>query len=414
MANPMIVWWLIHRLQSILSPRRLEMRRVAKARAGSERRTMQATEVSGRILVDVTMIAHRDAGTGIQRVVRSTMREMQLHPQGASVQPIRFRCGAFHHTSWPNADVPDNKVVAFGAGDVFLGLDMSLDAIRQSAPYLLRRKRSGGRLWFVVYDLLPLRYPQYFSAKVAVRFRWWLTTVAGLADGFLCISQHTAQDLKEVLWTRFRLDDIPIHVIPMGFDITPLEATLDESPVAEVFAASADVILTVGTLEPRKGHAVLLDAFEVLWARGVDATLIIVGQPGWKAKALRKRIMRHPEMGRRFHWLPDLDDAELLVVYDRASALVAASYDEGFGLPVLEAIARSKPILARDIPAFRAHAQHGVRYFPHDADANQIADAIVDLLNAAEKAGISSATPPALPSWQETSDRVLDLITQPL
>ena len=409
MTSLNVLWWLAYHLQPIVSPRWLERRYVAAARlasrlAAEDRPTIAAHR---RILVDVTVIARHDAGTGIQRVVRSTLHGMRAKASGeVSVAAIRFDGVAFRHTAWPAVAETTEEIVVMGPGDVFLGLDMSLDAIRRNARGLLRWKRAGAHFWFVVYDLLPLSYPEHFSAKVAVRFRWWLTTIAGLADGFLCISRHTADDMSAVLQTRFGVDDVSVDVIPMGFDIQTAERPASAASDVLAELGSAAVLLAVGTLEPRKGYALLLDACERAWAGGVAANLVIVGRAGWKAAGLERRITGHPEIRRRLHWFPTLDDAGLLALYDRASALVAASYDEGFGLPVLEAIARGRPVLARDIPAFRVHAGHGLRYVPREADADQLAAAITDLLDH-----LAAAPPlpeaPHLPDWQATATAVL-------
>ena len=79
--------------------------------------------------------------------------------------------------------------------------------------------------------------------------------------------------------------------------------------------ASRPTFLTVGTIEPRKGHAQVLDAFELLWKEGVDANLVIVGKQGWMVEALAKRLRSHPERNKCLFWLEGISDEYLENLY---------------------------------------------------------------------------------------------------
>lgn len=404
-------WTLVRWLRPFITPTWLERRRVKSARKPTHSPGSSAVEAR-RILVDLTTIARHDARTGIQRVVRSLVTQMCRHPGLWTVQPIRHGATGYRLVTWPIGTPADNGPLLPQTGDVFLGLDLSLDAIRTSARHLLRLKRQGMQIWFVVYDLLPMQSPQYFSAKLVVRFHWWFVAVAKLADGFICISQHTADELRAVLSGRFGLTEgFCVHVIPMGFDIeaTTLPTRADIAPPLQI-DLTPSIVLAVGTLEPRKGYDELLDAFELLWARGSFATLVIVGAIGWKTEELQRRIMEHQAFERRLYWLKVLDDAGLELLYARAGVVVAASYAEGYGLPVLEAIARGCPVLARDIPAFRIHAEHGLHYFPLHATATQIAEALDGLLYETTSGKRMSAGQP-LPTWRDASDALLSVLS---
>jgi glycosyltransferase involved in cell wall biosynthesis len=123
----------------------------------------------------------------------------------------------------------------------------------------------------------------------------------------------------------------------------------------------------VGTIEPRKSHAQVLDAFELLWQRGSDAMLVIVGRPGWMTAAFVARLRAHPEAGKRLLWIEDATDEMLERLYESCSALILASRGEGFGLPLVEAAQRGLPIIARDLPVFREVARDHAFYFADDA-----------------------------------------------
>jgi glycosyltransferase involved in cell wall biosynthesis len=145
------------------------------------------------------------------------------------------------------------------------------------------------------------------------------------------------------------------------------EGTLDAKLLAAM--ASAPSLLMVGTLEPRKAHDQVLSAVELLWESGANLTLVIVGHRGWLVKELMQRIENHAERGRRLFWLDDADDQMLEAVYRRSSALVAASRGEGYGLPLIEAAQRNKPVIARSLPVFREIAGNYPSYFDTETAA---------------------------------------------
>ena len=121
----------------------------------------------------------------------------------------------------------------------------------------------------------------------------------------------------------------------------------------------------VGTIEMRKGHRLALEAFERLWREDIDAELVVVGKVGWGVEHLITRLRQHPEAGGRLRWHDRASDDELLGYYADADALIAASYTEGFGLPLVEARHFGKPIIASDIPVFRevAEVAQSVHFF---------------------------------------------------
>ena len=111
--------------------------------------------------------------------------------------------------------------------------------------------------------------------------------------------------------------------------------------------------LVVGTVEPRKNHTTILDAFDLLWKEGKEVDLVIAGRYGWSSEQLAERINAHPNFGRSLFWFEDLDDEGLNNEYKRAEALISASFEEGFGLPVVEALSLGTPVLASAIPSHR-------------------------------------------------------------
>ena len=121
--------------------------------------------------------------------------------------------------------------------------------------------------------------------------------------------------------------------------------------------------LMVSTIEPRKGHAQTIAAFESMWAEGLDANLVIVGKRGWLVDALISKIEQHTALNVRLFWLEGISDEYLEKVYAASTCLIAASEGEGFGLPLIEAAQHHLPMIARDIPVFREVAGDHAFYF---------------------------------------------------
>ena len=366
-----------------------------------------------RLYVDLAVISRHDAGTGIQRVVRALA--LALLDADPADWDIRFvaadRRRSYHVVTWPNGGsaVPLEEMIA-RPGDLFLGLDFSLDTVRRYRSQLTRFERAGGRLWFLICDLLPVERSDWFSPNNVLRYKGWLDTIVGLAEGFLCISDQTEEDLHRVLADRYGMDGgYRTDVVPMGHDIR--ESLLDPMEVADTpvrFDVTAPFSLMVGTLEPRKGHADIVTAYSELWKQGSDERLVLVGRMGWAVEGLRDAIRAHPEHGAKLLWFDDVGDLELERIYRACRGVIIASHAEGFGLPLIEALGYGKPVLARDLPIFRIHERLGVRYFPTDGSMRQTAASIRQWIGEIHEGSIDVRRPDA--NWTLSARTLLTTI----
>lgn len=401
-----------YRLEQAIGSRRLRSARIRRVRCS--RREPVATPIRRRRLyVDVAVISKHDAGTGIQRVVRELALSLTHEaPEDCDIHFVAAtRRRKYHLVPWPASLEPvDFTPIRAEPGDIFLGLDYSLDAVRRHRKQLTAFRRSGGALWFLVHDLLPLEKPEWFSTNTVIRFKAWLGILAGLADGFLCNSGQTEADLRRNLSREFGLTSgYRTAVLPMGHKVSnPPPATSEFNyRHAELFS-SEPFFLMVGTLEPRKGHADVLAAFSRLWAEGTPERLVLVGRTGWQVDGLCETIRNHPEHGRKLFWFNDVDDAELFDLYERCSGGIIASYGEGFGLPLIEFLGHEKPVLARDLAVFRSHAEMGVKYFPFAADAEILATHVRTWIADARSNKIQVSRPST--SWKTSSQTLLSAI----
>ena len=356
-----------------------------------------------RLYVDLSVISRDDAGTGIQRVVRS-IRDHLPEACAADVAIIPLTVNR-RRDGYRTAD---GQPIVGGPDAVFFGLDFATDSIFRYRRELARFRRSGGRLWFVLHDILPLSHPHWFTHASGVKYRRWLRVCAALAEGFLCVSPVVAGQLGGVLRGRYGLTDAPpVATIMLGSNITAQDRVFDPAalPVSAGLTAAtfARAALVVGTLEPRKGHADVLDAFDRLWAAGHEIPLVLIGRPGWNTEALQQRIRRHPRHAQLLFWLDAVDDAGLRAAYSQCRVAIVPSLAEGYGLPLDEALALGAPVLARDIAVFRRHGADDIRFFAETASPAEIAAAIAACLTGPR------ITPAAqsLTRWRETTDQCL-------
>lgn len=396
--------------------------RIRRRRARIERKARQARlsrEGKPRLFIDLAVISKHDAGTGIQRVVRALALAL-VDAGAAGGWEVCFvsatRRLKYHRISWPYADRAwGHEAIEGQPGDVFLGLDYSLDTIRWHQAQLEKFCQSGGAVWFLVHDLLPLQRPEWFSQNTVLRYSIWMEIMAGLADGYICNSLQTETDLRESLSSRFGLSGgYRTRVVPMGGHILDAPApsvgkgNAGNAVLRPRPASRFPYCLMVGSLEPRKGHRDIIAAFDVLWGAGFEGCLVLVGREGWQVDDLIDGIRNHQEYGRKLFWYDDVDDEELLLIYKRAIGVIIASYAEGFGLPLVEALSNNRPVLARDIEIFRCHEDHGVRYFPENADCEVLAEAIERWVGDVRSNMIKITVPES--SWAISAEELLSAL----
>jgi alpha-1,2-rhamnosyltransferase len=161
----------------------------------------------------------------------------------------------------------------------------------------------------------------------------------------------------------------------------------------------------VSTIEPRKNHGYLLDAFERAWAAGSTARLCIAGRIGWKCDALLERIRNHPELNRRLFMFNDLSDTSLEYAYAQASALVFPSFVEGFGLPLVEAMQRGLPAMGSDIAVFREIGGEFMAYFDL-LDPQSLADLIETYQRSGQFPAARDVADWRWIGWREASEQL--------
>jgi alpha-1,2-rhamnosyltransferase len=234
-------------------------------------------------------------------------------------------------------------------------------------PFAEQLKREGVGIVSVIYDLIPVTHPQFYDARLVQVFNEWFDWISKTADGYVAISATVRDQVREELQRRLgpaKASELWFDYFHLGSELDLSEATAAVEPrLTRLFKTPEPVFLMVSTIEPRKNHDYLLDAFELAWAAGSKAQLCIAGRIGWKCDALLARVRNHPQLNQRLFMFNDLSDTSLEHAYSNASALVFPSWVEGFGLPLVEAMQRGLPAMGSDIPIFREIGGEFMAYF---------------------------------------------------
>jgi glycosyltransferase involved in cell wall biosynthesis len=374
-----------------------------------------------QLLVDVTILASTDYRTGIQRVIRAIMAQLlENPPPGYRMEPVyrvhqetyryarRFVGDRLQLEGLNLEDAP----VAVNPGDVFLGLDWDAGiAIDDRAKnWLLHHHQRGMRIVFTIYDLLPLQHGEWFKPEMQRAFQDWLTAISQVADGFACISRAVADDL--ISWLDMHSDTaraFDIGYFHLGSDIEASWANQGLTPEEQKLLDTLkgrEVLVMIGTVEPRKGHSQALSAMEQLWAADENVSLLICGQQGWMVDWIAQRLRSHQELGHRLFWMEHATDEALLQLYSIASGLLMASEGEGFGLPLIEAARHAVPIITRDLAVFREVAGEHAFYFsgPQSAD---LADALRRWLMLYRRGEHPKSSMMPRLTWQQSAQQLL-------
>ncbi len=329
-----------------------------------------------QLLVDISELIKRDAKSGIQRVVRSILKEWITNPPyGYRVEPVYATVASGYHyareftasfINWKKEELTDEPI-DYSPGDIFFGLDWQPQVQVAQGEFYQHLRRYGVKVFFTVYDLLCIKMPEHFVEGSGNACTLWLETVSAV-DGAFCISKSVAEELNDWLkkYKPVRLSSFDTHWFHLGADIDNSQPSLGLPNDAQTLLSQLQALpsfLMVGTLEPRKAHAQVLDAFELLWKSKLPVNLVIVGKKGWLVDELVQRLGNHVELDKHLYWLEAISDEYLKKIYANSSCLIAASYGEGFGLPLIEAAQHRLPIMARDIPVFREVANEHALFF---------------------------------------------------
>ena len=418
-------------IESVLQPgsrslRRLCAEMVGDLKDGDSKRLSRLASVlphyevrpnRQRVLVDITMFVQFDFRTGIQRVVSRITECLCAAKDPETVfLPVALRGGTLYYCR-PAASGDAYEYAAEWEAlprDILL-LDSSWGYKNLFLPIIRRVHDWGGVVYSVLYDILPAQRPELFPPDTLAIFRPWLKHAVENTDGFVCISRSVAGEIRDYILENHLLP--PDKIFPVGYFLLGHDfCTSSDRPkgkssrseaakVLKKIQPGSRLLLSVGTVEPRKNHRFMLEVLDVLWNLDWSVTWVIAGKPGWYMEHWMKELREHPEYGKRIFYLPDTDDDDLAALYGEAEYLFQLSLGEGFGLPLIEAAARGIPVICSDIPVFREVGKDlSFTYCPLDS-AEHSAGIIKDLFEQREHVGSALETAPVRPfCWADSAE----------
>jgi glycosyltransferase involved in cell wall biosynthesis len=248
-------------------------------------------------------------------------------------------------------------------------------------PHYTMPGRSPVPCVVTVHDCTFFDHPEWHLRTKAAFFRRAIRRAAQHAAVLVCVSQVTAERLAANVPVR-----APVVVAPHGVDharFSPAEPSpgADDAALRAVgVPAERPFVAFIGTLEPRKGVAPLVGAFDALAASRPDLMLVLAGQTGWGMAETERALAaaRHGERIVRTGYLPD---AAVPALLRRAAVVAYPALEEGFGLPALEALACGAPLVTTEGTAMAELAAGAAVLVPPGAE-RPLADALAAVLDA--------------------------------
>jgi glycosyltransferase involved in cell wall biosynthesis len=320
----------------------------------------RATLTHARLLVECTQTRQGPHYTGIQRYVRRTLTHAQLLLGTTQALALVAEGGAWRAFDALPSHPLEGRVQATRPAPartpVFDDCTHLLLADRfwhtQDWAALDHLLAGPARITLVVYDLLSLRRPQWFPAGVGERFGRYLRAVLPRAQRVVCLSHRVRLDLQA--WAGEQGLPCPAaSVVAPGHVAWEGEAIAPPALPHEWRDGRQPFVLQVGTLEPRKNHALTLAAMQRLWAQGREIGCLFLGQPGWLTADWAAGLRQLPQWGGLLQWLPECGDPQLQWCYEHARAVLYPSAAEGYGLPLAEAAAAGARVIATDTAVHR-------------------------------------------------------------
>jgi glycosyltransferase involved in cell wall biosynthesis len=295
-----------------------------------------------------------------------------------------------------------------------LGVDIPL-RLREDRPDLLHVQYTGPLFTKVplvvsVHDVSFLEHPQYFTRFRAHQLKMTVRRTVERAAAVLTPSEFS----RTAILKHYHLDEDKVVAVPnaVSSEFRLIDRAAAQASLEKRFGIPGPFVLTVGDLQPRKNHMGLLKAFEEVVRAHPQLThrLVFVGKETWYSKDLHQAV-RQSGIAERVHFTGFVEDADLVQFYAACDLFVFPSFYEGFGLPILEAMACGRAVASSDTSAMPEVADGaGILFDPRSQE--QMARAIRDLLldaelrNRMERLGLQRAS---LFSWQRAAERTLEV-----
>ena len=325
-----------------------------------------------RILYDMTVVHEwlkNNYSTGIGRVCKElffALKEKNIvipvFVSGKTDEKVEFEL-----ISMENYSKTGQKVI-LQENDIFFMPEFQIRGVQiaKDHPYIKILKDKGHKCYAVIYDILPLQFPQFFESKTATEFGNYVDEIFKNYSGILTDSKAVADEVIEYYEKKYneKINKyLKIGYFHLGQDTFEEKNEVVGYELSQFMNTEDNIYLMVGTIEPRKGHSIVFETFEKMWKSRFTGKLCIIGHVGWKMGEFINKIKAHKEFGKKLLFIEGATDSEVSYAYKNSSALIQASAGEGFGLPLIEAGYYNLPIICSDIPVFHEISYENAIFF---------------------------------------------------
>lgn len=330
-----------------------------------------------KIAVDASALAI--SGNGIGRYLRSALDRMLQISDEQHHHWVLYGRRALSCVDWPShVQTRSDRFPPHLGRIASLGISLPMGVARDCPDVFwgpahrlpLWLPRSVARV-VTIHDLCWLKAPSTMRASTRQLDALLMPRALGAADRIVAVSSATAEELREA-FPQFAAKIVVVHEAAGTLPAPGPTRDLDQLGIGQRF------VLFVGTTEPRKNLQRLLQAFAAATSAHRGIQLVVAGQTGWGCEELAKQA-DVLDLTDRLVWLGKIDDATLATLYRHARCLALPSLYEGFGLPLLEALAHGTPVLTSNCSAMPEVAgDAGILVDPLSSDA--IARGLASLL----------------------------------
>ena len=256
-----------------------------------------------------------------------------------------------------NSDTRQRALIAEGDTILILSGDWSDGAFMSlMEEYKTRR---NARIIQVIYDMLPYVHSSYFIAGMPEQFSNYMLKALSISEKALAISQSTKRDIEKFM-KDMGLAKIPVDVFRLGDDFvkeTPEKPVVSNEQLVDGF------LLTVGTVETRKNHRLILDSYIEAQRQGIQLpSIVLAGKKGWLIEEFMAKLSANPSVKEKFVFLQPTDK-ELAWLYKNCIFTIFPSIYEGWGLPVAESLFNGKLCLSSNSSSMPEIAGDMIDYF---------------------------------------------------
>ncbi|SHK19845.1 Glycosyltransferase involved in cell wall bisynthesis [Shimia gijangensis] len=275
---------------------------------------------------------------------------------------------------------------------------------------LIRAVKSVPKSRFVpfLHDTIPMDFPDYQTPDSIKRFEQMFAMLQGSADAILCNSQVSADDVKRHMAPLGVVP--PIHVAHLGVDNYFFQYGDNKG----IPTLPKPYFVLLGTIEPRKNHALILDVWEALEKELPEQEmphLVVCGRRGWMNDEVFDRLDNSPQRSRYLHEFNELNDNQIQALQKGSAGSLFPSFCEGFGLPPGEAASMGVPVICNPLPVFREFLKD-IPIYASVADSYAWKQAIKELAQQARARGKTQWQTPTgsgLPTWESHFNVVLKM-----